>query len=112
MSQIPSAASRRARAAGQRVDRCPVCKKTDTDMLHVERCEERERHWREAAAAIDAASIPGATGHDLWAHLNSRTHNELISTRVVQLVIDLGWRPVVGSEPARLWKTEGGESDD
>ena len=112
MSQIPSAASRRARRARDRYQRCPVCTRADVGGLHVDRCEERERHWQRAARAIEAADIPGVTGLDLWAHLNGRTHNELVSTLVVEVLIDLGWRPVVGSEPTRLWKQPDEADDD
>ena len=102
MSQIPSESSRRARLAEQRVDRCHVCKATDVSGTHVDRCEETDRYWKTAAQVIDAAAIPGATGHDLWAHVNT-SYGPVMATKVVQLVTDLGWRPVVGSTPARLW---------
>lgn len=105
MSQIPSGASRRARLAEQRFDRCPVCQRADVSGVHVERCEEEDRYRKAASASAEAAGIPVVTGHDLWAHLNSRTHNVLTSALVVQLVIDLGWRPVVGSDPKRLWSS-------
>lgn len=90
-------------ATDQRYPRCPVCPSHDVDGLHVDRCKEEQRHWLAAAESIDAAVIPGATGRDLWAHLNSR-HGPLVATSLTRLVIDLGWRPVVGSEPGRLWR--------
>lgn len=103
MSQIPSSASIRARRAESRYPKCPVCANADVDGLHVDRCRERETYRQHALAAGRTAGIPDVTTTDLWAHADSRTHSPLYATAVVQLVIDLGWRPVVGSEPKRLW---------
>jgi Zn-finger nucleic acid-binding protein len=103
MSQIPSPATRQARRARVRYDRCPTCQRVDVDGLHVDRCAEKETYRQHALAAGRAAGVPDVTTSDLWAHLNSRTYNELTSTHVLQLILDLGWRPVVGNDQQRLW---------
>ena len=106
MSQIPSDASRRARLADQRLPRCLVCQATDVTGSHVDRCEERHRYLSYARASGAVYDIPRVTIDDLHAHLASRVHNELVAAFVVELVCDLGWRPVVGSDPRRLWHPE------
>ncbi|WP_067434139.1 hypothetical protein [Nocardioides jensenii] len=106
MSQIPSAATLRSRRSRDRYAHCPICPSSDVDGNHVDRCQDSKRYRDHAVQAASAASVPEVTASDLWAHLNSRTHNELISANVVQLVLDLGWRPVVGSDPARLWSAD------
>jgi hypothetical protein len=106
MSQIPSEASRRARRAAVRHARCPVCSTVDVTGSHVDRCEEMERYRLRARTAVSAAGVPAATGMDLWAHLHSRTHNALTACLALEAVLDLGWRPVVGSNATRLWSAE------
>lgn len=106
MSQIPSRASLDARRSRDRYSKCPVCSNADVNGLHVDRCEERERYRQHALAAGRAAGIPDVTINDLWAHVSSRTSSVLYATEVVRLVIDLGWRPVVGKDPGRLWQRE------
>lgn len=103
MSQIPSSASIRARRAEDRYQRCPVCQSTDVNGTHVDRCQEQQRYLDIALEHGRAAGVPDVTTTDLWAHAHSRTHNVLYATEVTRLVIDLGWRPVVGSDPGRLW---------
>lgn len=105
MSQIPSAASLRARAARTRYSTCPVCKVRDVDGLHVDRCEERDSYIQRALTAGRAHGIPDVTTVDLWAHADARCHNWLQAALVVECVLDLGWRPVVGSDPTRLWQS-------
>lgn len=106
MSQIPSEASLRARRAASRYSRCPVCSTVDVTGAHVDRCEEMERYRLRARAAVSAAGVPAATGMDLWAHLHTRTHNALVACLTLEAVLDLGWRPVVGSDSARLWSAD------
>jgi hypothetical protein len=45
------------------------------------------------------------TTDDLWAHLGHVASPE-DATRIVRQVVDLGWRPVIGSDPKRLWAKE------
>ncbi len=106
MSQIPSRASLDARRSRDRYAHCPVCKSGDVNGLHVDRCQESRMYLSVAVESGVANDVPPVTTEDLWAHLNSRTHNEMSSAAIVRLVLDLGWRPVVGSDDKRLWRSE------
>lgn len=85
-----------------RYPHCPTCTANNVSDLHVDRCAEIDRYEKAAIQAGDAADIPNVTTADLWAHFNSSS-NAVQATRLVRLAIDLGWRPVVGSNPKRLW---------
>ncbi len=106
MSQVPSEATRRARHARVQYSHCPVCNAVAVDGAHVDRCEELRRYQNQALAAGRHAGIPDVTTLDLHAHLSNRSHNALIAALAVEAVIDLGWRPVVGTDEKRLWTRE------
>lgn len=106
MSQIPSASTIAARRARDRYPRCPYCPSTDVTGTHVDRCADTARYRQAVLDAAAAANIPEAVALDLWAHARSRTTYEHSAALVVQMVIDMGWRPVVGTDPRQLWPRE------
>lgn len=82
---------------------CPSCGTRDTTETHVGRCRRNTAARTEAEAHGAAQAIPAVTTADLWAHLGHVARPE-DATRIVRAVVDLGWRPVVGSDPKRLWR--------
>ena len=84
---------------------CDACGARDVTETHVGRCRVTTAARKEAAALGAAQGIPGVTTDDLWAHLGHASSSPQDATRIVRQVIDLGWRPVVGSDPKRLWST-------
>ena len=103
MSQIPSEASRRSRRADDRYKTCPICSTADVDGNHVDWCRQKRDYLEASRAAGEAAGLPQPTVDDLHAHLVSRFPNDYVATLVVHVVINLGWRPVVGNDEGRLW---------
>lgn len=81
---------------------CDACGSRDVTDTHIGRCRRSTTARREAEAIGDAQGIPSVTTADLWAHLGHVASPE-DATRIVRQVVDLGWRPVVGSDPKRLW---------
>jgi hypothetical protein len=81
---------------------CPCCGSRDVTDAHLVRCRISHAARTEAEAHGAARAIPDVTTADLWAHLGhvASPHD---ATRIVRQVVDLGWRPVVGSDPRRLW---------
>jgi len=75
------------------------CGARDVTDTHIGRCRRNHDALTDAEAA---QAIPAVTVADLWAHLGHVGSPE-DATRTVRQVIDLGWRPVVGSDPRRLW---------
>lgn len=87
---------------------CPSCGLRDVTPDHVGRCE-RIRTNRSQAVQLGAdCGVPTATTDDLWAHLGHVASPD-DATRIVRQVLDLGWRPVVGSDPKRLWSRDDDE---
>lgn len=82
---------------------CAVCGARDTTLHHIDACEWADTNRRLAWAHGNEAGIPPVTTDDLWAHMSGHPED---ATRIVRLVIDLGWRPVVGSDKDRLWTKE------
>jgi hypothetical protein len=84
---------------------CKCCGSRDVTEAHIERC--RRTTSARIAAEVHAAeqAIPSVTTADLWAHLGHVASPE-DATRIVRQVVDLGWRPVVGSDPRRLWQRD------
>jgi len=85
---------------------CATCGSRDVTETHVDRCQRRTAARADAQAHGTAQGIPAVTTADLWAHLGHVANAE-DSTRIVRQVVDLGWRPVVGSDKRRLWSTHG-----
>lgn len=81
---------------------CPTCPARDVPPEHVGRCLRLHEARSEAVAVGNGHSVPEVTTADLWAHMGHVASPE-DATRIVRKVLDLGWRPVVGSMPARLW---------
>ena len=81
---------------------CPSCGAKDVTTNHVGRCERTRASRSEATQLGSACGVPAVTTDDLWAHLGHVASPE-DATRIVRQVLDLGWRPVVGSDPKRLW---------
>lgn len=81
---------------------CPCCGTRDTIQNHIDRCRRSHTARAEAEALGVGQAIPAVTTSDLWAHLGHVASPE-DATRIVRQVIDLGWRPVVGSDKRRLW---------
>lgn len=84
---------------------CACCGTRDTTDRHIERCRRNHGARTEAEAHGAAQAIPAVTTADLWAHLGHVASDE-DATRIVRQVVDLGWRPVVGSDPRRLWRAD------
>ena len=81
---------------------CQCCGSRDVTQNHIDRCRMRFTARTEAEAIGAAQAIPDVTTADLWAHLG-HVASPQDATRIVRQVVDLGWRPVVGSDPRRLW---------
>lgn len=81
---------------------CPTCHAKDVTANHPGRCERIHANRSQAAQLGSACGVPTATTEDLWAHLGHVASPD-DATRIVRQVLDLGWRPVVGSDPRRLW---------
>ena len=81
---------------------CPCCGTRDVTDTHLGRCRRNYGARTEAEAHGAAQAIPDVTTADLWAHLGHVGSPE-DATRTVRQVVDLGWRPVVGGDPRRLW---------
>lgn len=81
---------------------CPVCGGRDVVESHLRRCQTVHTERSAAAAYGGTYAVPAVTTADLWAHLG-HVATPQDATRIVRQVLDLGWRPVVGSDPNRLW---------
>lgn len=81
---------------------CPSCGSRDETATHLKRCQRIHEVRAEATALGSSYGVPEVTTADLWAHLGHVASPEE-ATRIVRQVLDLGWRPVVGSDPKRLW---------
>lgn len=86
---------------------CPTCPSRDVTETHIEPCARRTRARNEAKALGETYGVPAVTADELWAHLGHVAVSPEDATRIVRRVLDLGWRPVVGKDPKRLWT--GGE---
>ena len=84
---------------------CACCGSRDVTQDHIDRCRRSYTARTEAEAHGAAQAIPEVTTADLWAHLGHVASPE-DATRIVRQVVDLGWRPVVGSNQTRLWSRE------
>lgn len=87
-------------------DTCPMCPSRDVDRAHVTRCTAIGASRSLTLAHTSPYDIPDVTVLDLWAHVYTRTDDLAMTRRIVGAVTDLGWRPVVGSDPKRLWQRE------
>jgi hypothetical protein len=87
--------------SGERLN-CAGCGSHDVTENHIGRCRRRARALDDARGHGAAQGIPAVTVDDLWAHLGHAANAE-DATRIVRQVVDLGWRPVVGSDHKRLW---------
>lgn len=81
---------------------CTTCGSRDVTYHHTQRCRIQTEARTEAKALGATQGIPEVATDDLWAHLGHVAMPQ-DATRIVRQVIDLGWRPVVGSEPNRKW---------
>lgn len=82
---------------------CPCCRSRDVTADHIDRCRVIHTARAEAEAHGATQAIPAVATADLWAHLGHVACPQ-DATRIVRQVIDLGWRPVVGNDPARKWR--------
>lgn len=81
---------------------CPTCTARGVDERHVHACHEVDLSRTAVLTAAETAHtrLPGVTdvqALDLWAHLRPLGHEE--AARVVQTVLDLGWRPAKTAQP-------------
>lgn len=83
---------------------CASCGAHDVTENHVGRCQIITAERDAAVAYGQTYAVPAVTIADLWAHLG-HVASPQDATRIVRQVLDLGWRPVVGSEPKRLWSS-------
>jgi hypothetical protein len=84
---------------------CPACHAHDVTENHLGRCARQHEERDKATAHGEGYGVPRVTTADLWAHLGHVGSFE-DATRIVRQVLDLGWRPVVGSDPKRLWSRD------
>lgn len=84
---------------------CPTCSAKDVPPTHVGRCERIHANRSQVAELGTLCGVPTVTTADLWAHLGHVASPD-DATRIVRQVLDLGWRPVVGSDPRRLWSRD------
>jgi hypothetical protein len=84
---------------------CQSCGGRDVTETHLRRCEIVNTERSAAVAYGETYEVPAFTIADLWAHLG-HVASPQDATRIVRQVLDLGWRPVVGSDPKRLWSRD------
>lgn len=89
---------------GERQD-CPTCPSRDVTDHHIGRCQLRTTELAKAEAHGTRHGIPAVATTDAWAHLG-HVATPQDATRILRQFIDLGWRPVVGGEPKRLWSPQ------
>lgn len=82
--------------------KCPTCGLSDVTDNHARRCAVTTAARTEAADLGESYGVPRVTTDDLWAHLGHAA-DPISATRIIRQVLDLGWRPVVGKDPKRLW---------
>lgn len=90
---------------------CPACGGRDVTESHLHRCQIITTERSAAEAHGETYGVPAVTTADLWAHLGHIASPQ-DATRIVRQVLDLGWRPVVGTNPKRLWSRGGDVSTD
>lgn len=90
---------------------CPACGGRDVTESHLHRCQIVNTERAAAVAYGETYGVPAVTAADLWAHLG-HVASPQDATRIVRQVLDLGWRPVCGSEPKRLWSRDVDEAAD
>lgn len=83
---------------------CQSCGNRDVTESHLARCRLITEERGSAMHHGEHYGVPGMTAADLWAHLG-HVASPQDATRIVRQVLDLGWRPVVGKDPKRLWTT-------
>lgn len=90
------------------VDRaCPTCgARSLVDALHPVRCAYRKALADNVEAHAAEHGIPATPALDLFAHMCELRRDAEIAHRAVLQVVDLGWRPVVGSTPEWLWRKD------
>ncbi|WP_436702433.1 hypothetical protein [Nocardioides sp. BYT-33-1] len=81
---------------------CPTCPSRDVTDTHIGRCRfvTTERTSAEQYGATQG--IPAVATADAWAHLG-HVATPQDATRIIRQIVDLGWRPVIGKDPGRLW---------
>ncbi len=86
--------------------RCPRCKQTDPPEGHDQTCAAWHTQMAAAEKAAQAATrltpsypVRPVEAIDVLAHLNSRGVPD--PSQVLQVVLDLGWRPVKGALTAQ-----------
>lgn len=85
---------------------CQSCGSRDVTEGHIERCRIITTERDAAVAHGMTYGVPAVATADLWAHFG-HVASPQDATRIVQQVLDLGWRPVVGKDSQRLWPVEG-----
>lgn len=85
---------------------CATCPARDVTEVHIGRCQRTMAARTAAEEHGSQQGIPVVAMADLWAHLG-HVGNPEEATRIVRQVVDLGWRPVVGKDAARLWPSTG-----
>lgn len=86
---------------------CPTCgARSLVDALHPARCAYRKALADDVEARAGARGIPAVPALDLFAHMCELRRDAEIAHRAVLDVIDLGWRPVIGSTSEWLWTGE------
>ena len=94
-----------ANAADMYEVHCPACGGRDVTESHLRRCEIVNTERSTAVRYGETYGVPAVTTADLWAHLG-HVASPQEATRIVRQVLDLGWRPVVGKDPKRLWSRD------
>jgi hypothetical protein len=82
---------------------CSSCGGRDVTENHLRRCQILTTERSAAVAHGETYGVPAVTTADLWAHLGHVAASPHDATRIVRQVLDLGWRPVVGGDPKRLY---------
>jgi hypothetical protein len=84
-------------------EQCPVCGTRAADDMHIARCRYRDALRVDLRSRAGRSGIPAVSADDLFAHLANIYEDSSLAHRAAANAIDLGWRPVVGSNPDRLW---------
>jgi hypothetical protein len=85
---------------------CHRCGTRDADAGHAIACEWQAFQRRRVVVHGEGYGIHPATSTALWTHLRQVGDDPKTAADRAITVMDLGWRPVVGSEFAHLWSAD------
>lgn len=73
---------------------CHVCSTRGVNAWHITRCEARRAEDQAVVRRAQEQGVPSVKALDLLAHVRSGRFDD--PAAIVAVVMDLGWRPVIG----------------